>query len=269
VYPPCGGKPLDIKASYRGSLQGPGEAMWGYTCPTLYDWNGDGRLDVVLNSITSEYRVLLREPGDAKQVAFSEPMQMYCDGLALNLSWRSQPAITDWGKRGQVCMIALDEKNLLRMFWRIDDQNVRRGELLKFTDGKPILANDEGAGQTGRGKLVATDWDQDGTIDLLIGTSRGLRFPAGPDFGYPDVFGAERAASVLVLRNAGTNESPVFEYARLVQHNGERIKLGTHSCTPALVDLGRGVRDLLVGEERGAVRYFPAESLSLSKPGMR
>lgn len=163
-------------------------------------------------------------------------------------------------------MVALDEKNLLRRFWRIDDQNVERGELLPLQDGSPINANfDEGAGQTGRAKLVPTDWDGDGAIDLLIGTSRGLSFPASKTTFYPSSFGDTREASVLLMRNAGSNHAPVFEYARLVEFNGDRIRLGVHSCSPALIDLGRGARDLFVAEESGGIRYFPAEGLGVSK----
>ncbi len=265
TYPLCGGKALLVQPGYRGSLQGPGEAVWGYTCPMLYDWNGDGRLDVLLNSSLSEIKVLLQEQAGEDGPVFTEPRQMYCDGLALNLCWRSQVAVTTWGKEGgPICMIGLDEKNMLRCYWRIEDQNVQRGDLLRLTTGGTICGNDEGAGQTGRAKLVATDWDNDGDIDLMIGTSRGLSFPASATKALPDAYGDERAASVLVMRNMGSNEKPVFEYARLVQFNGERIKLNIHSCSPALVDLGRGVRDLLVGEEHGGVMYYPGESLSLA-----
>ncbi|MFO1095638.1 MAG: VCBS repeat-containing protein [Planctomycetaceae bacterium] len=266
VAPPVGGKPLDIKAGYSGSVQGPQEAMWGYTCPTVCDWNGDGLLDVVLNSITADYQVLLQRPCD-EGIAFAEPRLLYCDSLQLQLAWRSQPGITDWGLGGRLCMIALDEQNLLRMFWRIDDENVERGELLKLQDGSPITANvDEFAGQTGRGDIVPYDWDGDGTIDLMIGASRGQSFPASQKTYYPSAYGPARAASLLYFRNAGTNAQPVFEYARLIEFEGERISLGIHLVSPAFFDIGRGVDDVLIGEELGAILYYPREKLTVSPP---
>ena len=266
VAVPVGGRPLDIKAGYRGSIQGPAEAMWGYTCPALCDWNGDGRLDVILNSIMADYRVLLQQPSDEGPV-FSEPKWMYCDGLQLHLAWRSQPAITDWGTGGRLCLIALDEQNLLRRFWKVDDENVERGALLRLRDGSAITANvDEAAGQTGRAKLTAHDWDGDGRIDLLIGASRGLSFPASETVYLPSHYGATRQSSVLFLRNIGSNAEPVFDYIKQLDFNEERIGLGIHSCSPAPVDLGRGVVDLLVGEEKGSIHYYPRESLSVSSP---
>ncbi|MBX3437168.1 MAG: VCBS repeat-containing protein [Planctomycetaceae bacterium] len=263
VSVPVGERPLDIKANYRGSIQGPGEAWWGYTCPTLYDWDGDGRPDVILNSILADYMFIRQVPSETGS-AFAEPQLMYCDGLQLHLAWRSQPGITNWG-RDRLCLIALDEQNLLRMFWKIDDLNVERGELLRLQDGSPITANaDEAAGQTGRAKLVPHDWDGDGAIDLVIGTSRGLSFPASPTAFLPSHYYPDHKASVLLLRNVGTNDNPVFDYVKQFEFNGERIKLDIHSCSPAPVDLGRGVIDLLVGEEHGTIRYYPRESLTLS-----
>lgn len=261
---PVGGRPLNIKAGYRGSIQGPAEAMWGYTCPTACDWNSDGLLDVVLNSVLADYMVLLQIPSANGAPAFAEPKLLYCDGLQLHLAWRSQPGVTDWGRKGKLCLIALDEQNLLRQFWRIDNENVQRGELLRLTDGSTITANiDETAGQTGRAKLVPGDWDGDGQIDLLIGTSRGLSFPAGKDVYYPSHFWPDHQASILLLRNAGSNEKPQFEPARLMQFHGKRIGLGIHSCSPALVDFGTGTADLFVSEECGTVRYYPRSALSL------
>ena len=36
------GHPIHIQPGYRDDIQGPGEARWGYTCPAVLDWNGDG-----------------------------------------------------------------------------------------------------------------------------------------------------------------------------------------------------------------------------------
>jgi len=265
----AGDQPLNIKAGYKGSIQGPGEAMWGYTCPTACDWNGDGRLDVILNSVYGDYQVLLQTDSQDKIPAFTAPKWLYADGLQLHLAWRSQPGVTDWGLGKRLCLIALDEQNLLRQFWRIDDQNVERGELLSLPDGSPITANaDETAGQTGRAKIVPHDWDGDGQIDLLIGTSRGLSFPAGKDVYYPSHHYPNHKASILFMRNIGTNEKPLFDYARLMQFKGEQIGLGIHSCSPAPVDFGNGSTDLFVSEENGTIRYYPKSQLSTDRlPG--
>ena len=45
------GQPIRIMAGPNGSIQGPCEAKWGYTVPDVADWDGDGDLDLLVNSI--------------------------------------------------------------------------------------------------------------------------------------------------------------------------------------------------------------------------
>lgn len=257
----AGGEVLKVIAGY-GTNQGPGEARWGYTCPTVYDWNSDGHPDIIYNSIHADITLLLQIPG-TNPPAFEKPVILSNDGLELRLVWRTQPAVTDWGAPGQACIVVNDEENVLRRFWRIDDYNVRRGEPLRLTTGEPIQTHSRReAGQLGRTKIQAVDWDQDGHIDLLTGTGRSASIPGKG--GIPDdtFKGDARQASVLFLRNAGTNEKPVFEYPKLIHHNGKKIEMGAHSCSPLAIDLGRGQLDLLVGMEQGVVIYYPRDELT-------
>jgi hypothetical protein len=259
----AGGKEFHIEGGYAGSIQGPAESRWGYVAPTLFDWNGDGHLDVVLNSILADYVVLLQLPG-SNPPAFTEPLPIYCDSINLHLPWRSRPAVTDWASKGQACLIANDENNQLRCYWRIDAQNVRRGELLKLTTGAPIQSHGSRfAGQWGRTNWQAVDWDGDGKIDLLGGTGRSNAVP-GPGGIPDDVFGGEeRQAAVLFLRNVGTNAAPVFAYPQVMASDGKKISLGIHGCAPAAVDFGNGRLDLLVSMEDAVVMYYPRPGISL------
>src|SRR5690606_30749289 len=45
------GQPLRILAGPNGSIQGPAEAKWGYTCLSVADWDHDGLPDIVINTI--------------------------------------------------------------------------------------------------------------------------------------------------------------------------------------------------------------------------
>ena len=48
----AGGYEIHIQAGYRMDIQGPGEARWGYTCPTIADWNEDGLPDILMSDCT-------------------------------------------------------------------------------------------------------------------------------------------------------------------------------------------------------------------------
>ncbi len=256
------GQVLKIDAGYVG-IQGPPESRWGYTCPTLVDWNGDGLLDIIYNSIQGDISVMLHVP-DSSPPEFQRPVVLKSDTMELHLVWRTQPAVTNWGvEGGRNCIIVNDEQNQFRRFWQVDDYNVTPGEVLRLTTGEPIQAHGKRfAGQWGRTKLQAVDWDCDGRIDLVVGTGRAASIP-GPGGIPDDTFeGDRRQASVLFLRNAGTNEEPVFDYPKVMHFNDKKIEMGTHTCTPLAIDLGRGKLDLLVGEEDGTVIYFPRETLT-------
>ena len=142
--------------------------------------------------------------------------------MELHLVWRTQPAVTDWDTAsGRSCIIVNDEQNQFHRYWQIDDYNVTPGDVLRLTTGEPIQAHSRRfAGQLGRTKLQAVDWDGDGKIDLLAGTGRAASIP-GPGGIPDDTFqGDRRQASVLFLRNAGSNQEPVFEYPRVMCFSG-------------------------------------------------
>ncbi|QHI68925.1 FG-GAP repeat domain-containing protein [Tichowtungia aerotolerans] len=257
----AGDEPLRIRSGYS-TIQGPGEANWGYTCPTLFDWNADGKLDIVLNSSFGNILVLLQIDGTANPPTFTKPLQLFCDSLDLRLCWRSQPGVTTWGGQTDPCIIANDENDEFRCFYRLDNQNVIRGDVLRLTTGEAIHAHDgRYGGQWGRSKIVPVDWDQDGKIDLLVGTGRAQAIPG--EGGIPDNLpDEERQSSVLFLRNAGSNASPEFEYPVRICYDDAPIQLGVHSCSPALADFGEGSLALVVGEEDGTIIYYPRDNLS-------
>jgi predicted neuraminidase len=183
----AGGKTLRIMAGPNGSIQGPAEAKWGYTTATVADWDGDGPLDIVLNSILGDV-VWLRNEGTRKEPRFAAPAAVEVEweaapprlawgwrtpvGKRLLTQWRTTPLAFDFTGDGLVDLAMLDHEGYLALFARArrDGRLVLLPPRRAFLDeaGRPLRLTAGTAGGSGRRKLCVTDWDGDGRFDLLV-----------------------------------------------------------------------------------------------------
>ena len=261
----AGGQVIHVQPGYRGSIQGPSEARWGYVCPTVVDWNQDGLLDIVMSDSTARHTVFFNE-GTAGAPKLAAGVPLYYDGLDLFGTWRVQPAVGALG--GRMAYIALDGDDDLHLYWQVDARNVADGGKLRDADGNILHANVLDAGGTGRLKLVLADWNGDGRKDLLVGTSRYTSIPNAWT-GLPQILGRPGAA-VLFLENVGTAVEPAFAYPKLFAHEGKPLYFGGHACSPAPADFGGADGpDLVIGEESGRLLFYERGGLSLYAPDYR
>ena len=246
-YLEAGGEPIRIQAGYNGSIQGPCEAKWGYTTLTVADWDGDGRRDILVNSIWGEvlwYRNDGKKgepslaPARRVEVAWEgtppKPAWLWWSprGSQLVTQWRTTPVAADLDRDGLVDLVMLDHEGYLSLYGRR-----RRGGRLElspprrvFVDpkGKPLRLNSRRAGGSGRRKLCVVDWDRDGHLDVLV-----------------------NSANVDLLRGSAGEDGRVILESRgpLARRN-----ISKHTTSPTVIDLDRdGVPELLVGAEDG---YF-------------
>lgn len=250
----AGGEPVSIRGGYRGSIQGPGEAHWGYTSPTVVDWNEDGLPDIVMNDIRGIHTVYLNR-GTHTKPDLALPRELVVDSLEMHGTWRTRPAAGQMGDR--LAYVTLDDDDQVRLYWRLDDFNLEDAGKLLLTDGSPIQANFLPVGGTGRAKFQLIDWDQDGKVDLLVGTPRHGTFPE-PEKGVPWSMN-HAGAAVLLLRNVGSNERPVYEYPAVMHVGGKPMHFGQHECAPVATTLGSDdgkSLNIIVGTERGRLIFF-------------
>ena len=253
----AGGREIHVQPGYGENIQGPGEARWGYTCPTVVDWNGNGLPDIVMSDSTGRHRVFMNR-GTAARPALEAGHPLYLDGLEIHGSWRVKPAAAELD--GRMAYVILDEEDEFHLYWRIDDYNLEEGLKLRLEDGSPIRGNFLEAGGTGRLKLNLCDWDGDGLVDMIVGTPRHGSVP-DPVRGLPQSLGLPGSA-ILFLKNTGSNREPVFQFPELMTHDGEPIFLGQHACgpTPAAFT-GAGRPDLVSGRENGRLYFYSRDCL--------
>ena len=262
------GKIIRIQAGTNGSIQGPCEAKWGYTTLSIADWDGDGRPDIVANSILGKVH-WYRNVGtrvkprlaEAKQIEVewngTQPALAYGwlrpEGKALLTQWRTTPVAVDWDKDGLMDLVMLDQAGYLAWFQREREDNrlVLRSPSRVFMGVKGsvwdsrhalqenspepglIRLNNGIAGKSGRRKFCITDWDDDGKLDFLV-----------------------NSANASFLRNLGGFVDHVDIFFRdegpLVEQSIEG-----HDVSPTTVDFnGDGVPDFLGGAEDGRFYYL-------------
>jgi hypothetical protein len=257
----AGGYEIHIQPGYNQDIQGPVECRWGYACPTVYDWNGDGLPDILTGDSRGKFNIYLNK-GTKSKPALEPEHALFIDGLDMHGTWRVKPGV---GKlAGKNAYVVLDTDDEFHLYWQIDNYNLKDGGKLMIGDSIPIRANFKLGGETGRSKINIVDWDQDGVKDLLVGTPRYSTIPE-PKKGMPYRL-KNNGAAVLFLRNAGTESKPVYEYPVALKFKGDRINLGQHACGPTTGYIGPGKKlNLIVGDETGRFYFYDRDDLDWSK----
>ena len=253
------GKTIRIQAGPNGSIQGPCEAKWGYTTIGVADWDGDGLLDILTNSIWG--RVLwYRNVGSPQSPRFEGQRSVRVDWQAtppkpawnwwnpgtneLVSQWRTRPVPIDWNADGLMDIVMLDHEGYLAWFRRVRHGNeavLLPGERIfqsqpaskydrqhRTLNDQPgtLRLNSDWAGKSGRRKIDVVDWDADGKLDILVNST-----------------------SATWMRNLGSDNGKT----RLTDMGPlSETRLAGHTSSPTTVDWnGDGRRELLVGAEDG------------------
>ncbi len=249
-YLEADGDVIRIMAGPNGSIQGPAEAKWGYTTLSVADWDCDGRLDLIVNSIWGKV-VWYRNVGTKEEpkLAASQPVEVAWNSPQPTLAWgwmkpqenelltqwRTTPVVFDWNKDGLPDLIMLDQEGYLSFFERKRSEN---GELVLlppkriFVDenDQPIRLNGGKAGASGRRKLRFGDYDGDGKVDFLV-----------------------NGANAEFWKNVG-EENGLTRFQK--SGNLDTRLISGHDTSPGFVDFnGDGVPDLLIGAEDGYIYY--------------
>ena len=252
--------PLRIMAGYNGSIQGPGEAKWGYTCLSVADWDGDGLSDIMVNTIWGKL-LFFRNVGTRSKPLLAAPtgVSVEWEGAQPELKygwykpsktdcpdeiitqWRTTPVMFDMNQDGLMDLIVADTEGYLAFFerYRRADgklalkaprrafKDAKKDTLIHHTPSKRASKPRAGrGGSTGRRKLTVCDWDGDGKADLIM-SSRNACF----------------------YRQIGMKDGN-WLFAEPM-HLSEQ-QLSKHSTSPTTVDFDNdGIPEILLGCEDG------------------
>lgn len=257
------GAPIHIQPGYYG-VQGPLEAVWGYTCPTVFDWNQDSLPDLIWSDATSDVMVALNK-GTLDKPVLGRPFKLCIDKMPLHGTWRVKPALAKVGDR--VALLIFDEDNAIHRYWKVSDCSVEDGGKILLENGSQITSHSAfvpALGAMGRCKLNLFDWDGDGALDLIIGTPRSASIPSS-EYGLPNVSGKNpNSLYVLFMKNVGTDENMKFAAPRQFRFKGEDVFIGQHANSPCPCMLGNTENgaNILVGCENGRLFFYERKDLT-------
>ena len=258
TYLKAGGETIHIQPGYGEDIQGPGESRWGYIGANVFDWNNDGKLDILTNDSRGKHKVFMHGEN-----GLEPEKSIYLNDLELHGMWRCRPGVGTMA--GKYVYFTLDDQDEIHRYFREDDYNLIDGGKMKLTDGSFIKANWLEAGGKGRLRFEVVDWDGDGVKDLLLATNMHHMIPdtvRGIPWGHPKSL---RGATLLFLRNAGTEADPVFEFPKQLKYKGELVRFGHHGCgasTGMIGEITDGLPNVVVGDERGSLYLLERKYLT-------
>ena len=258
TYLKAGNEIIHIQPGYGEDIQGPGESRWGYVGANVFDWNNDGKPDILTNDSRGKHTVFMQGAN-----GLEAGKSIYLNDLELHGMWRCRPGVGTMA--GKYVYFTLDDQDEIHRYFREDDYNLTDGGKMKLTDGSSVKANWLEAGGKGRLRFEIVDWDGDGIKDLLLATNMHHMIPdtiRGIPWSRPKPL---RGATLLFLRNAGTEADPVFEFPKQLKYKGELVRFGHHGCGASPGMIGKitdGLPNVVVGDERGSISLLEREHLS-------
>ena len=208
------------------------------------DWDGDGNIDLLVGDGQGQVRWYRNTRSDL-------PPQLSAAGFLranssdVRVQGPAAPIVVDWNSDGRKDLLVGDGAGQVIVY--LNEGTGAEAPVLGA--GVTIPLPDVGAVRA-NARPFATDWDQDGRTDLLVGDLSG---------------------KIYLFANAGTESSPAFSSGVALAAQGLTVAV-TSNSSPFLVDWdSNAVRDLISGSNAGEVFAFqgaeavgPAEASSSS-----
>ena len=218
-----------------GDLSVPATGCLG-VFPRVFDWNADGKQDLIWGLADGTLQVTLNE-NTAAEPRFGTPQvvqvgppdaKQTCD-----VGDRTTFDLVDWNNDGRVDLVlgGLDGKVHVLLNEATAGAPDFRSDTILLDGANPLTV------ASGRASVTVVDLNDDGRKDLVLGNTEG---------------------QLVFYPNVGTDAAPLFDGSQMLQADGAVIDLsGIPRLRPFVTNVnGDDVPDLLVGAGDGLVRQY-------------
>ncbi|MHC4622636.1 MAG: FG-GAP repeat domain-containing protein [Planctomycetota bacterium] len=140
-------------------------------CPTVVDWDNDGKKDLVVGALDGKIHIFLNEGTDAAPDFLIETVASENGSDLVVLSSRSSPVIMDLDGDGNKDLLTGNTNGQLLLYSNVgtDAAPLFLGYVLVESDGAAIDLAD-----WPRSRPFVCDWTGDGYLDVLVGSGDGM-----------------------------------------------------------------------------------------------
>jgi len=212
-----------------------------------FDWDQDGRKDLVLGLADGTVQVALNQNTDSDpRFATPVPIQVGQPGAKndVDVGFRATLDIVDWNNDGRYDLVLGDLDGNVRVLTNEADSGAP-----DFRNQAVVLDVAAGLGvPSGRSSVAVADLNGDGRKDLVVGNTEG---------------------QLLFYPNTASDAAPQFAFSQRIESDGTEVDLsGTPRSRPSVGDFNNdGTSDILVGAADGLVRLYAGSSGSGSGTG--
>jgi hypothetical protein len=219
---------------------------WGHSGPCLADYDGDGLRDLIVGDFSGKFR-LFRNVGANKEPKFTRSGLLMAGMVEAEVPIYccigSSPHFVDYDGDGKLDVISGSyDPGECYLFRGLGGGQYAARETIVDQSGRPVLRRpDQKQSHHSFGSWpVMVDWDNDGDLDLLVGSFDG---------------------SMFVRLNEGSRKNPKLASTNLiVQSARKELKVPPDPAghaAPAIADWDNDGRwDILSGSASGAVYFY-------------
>jgi len=267
--------------SNKISPHGPRESRFGYTTVATFDWNQDGKFDILVNDFSGEMS-LLENIGKPSAMKFDALKKLYREmengeKEVFKTDWQVKPFVGAIGKK-IIVVAPCPDTSILLVFEKIGDALVKKIGALKLNDEKEtrISTHTLYGGARGRLSIDIVDFDGDDILDVLITAPKHASVP-DPERGLPLHVGHYQAALLFLKGKSdvkGDTESDIntvrFKFPEIVEYKGEPMYVGklqgsvvaTSAIGTSSSETFGSLPNLMVVCDAGRVYWYDRKDLS-------